>query len=201
MINFGFIFDIFPNEQKNAMKKILLLLLIISVSVVSASSKKIENVNELKLDSVETSILIDSIETLFSFPMISVGEVSFSNENEKKKQKSESASDSLPNVGLSKKQIVDFFVQNVIYPIELKQKAAEEYLKVRFKVEKDGKIKNPKVINSKFPEIEKEVLRVVEKMPFYSTDSISVKSKKQKKNNPTDETTVEVPISFRLMKL
>ena len=201
MINFGFIFDIFPNEQKNAMKKILLLLLIISVSVVSASSKKIENVNELKLDSVETSIHIDSIETLFSFPMISVGEVSFSNENEKKKQKSESASDSLPNVGLSKKQIVDFFVQNVIYPIELKQKAAEEYLKVRFKVEKDGKIKNPKVINSKFPEIEKEVLRVVEKMPFYSTDSISVKSKKQKKNNPTDETTVEVPISFRLMKL
>ncbi|NLO71148.1 MAG: hypothetical protein GX102_09495 [Porphyromonadaceae bacterium] len=183
------------------MKKILLLLLIISVSVVSASSKKIENVNELKLDSVETSIHIDSIETLFSFPMISVGEVSFSNENEKKKQKSESASDSLPNVGLSKKQIVDFFVQNVIYPIELKQKAAEEYLKVRFKVEKDGKIKNPKVINSKFPEIEKEVLRVVEKMPFYSTDSISVKSKKQKKNNPTDETTVEVPISFRLMKL
>lgn len=184
------------------MKNVLVIALLLFFVAGTMSAKKKNKVPEIKSDTAAV-IAPDSIDEEYSFPMISIGNVSFLNGAEVV------PADSIPFEqldstffqGLSKKEIVDFFVSNVVYPIQLKQKAAEDFLKIRFDVDKNGKVKNPKVVNSKFPEMEKEVLRVVSKLPDYVTKPSDEKVKKSKRKNKEKDTTVEVPISFRLLKL
>lgn len=183
------------------MKKLSFILIVLYLTALSVSAKKKVKPQEFNLESVKTEMSIDSVVALFSFPMVSIGDVSISSESESKKRKTAVANDSVVMKGVTKKQLVDFFVQNVVYPLELKQKAAEEYLKVCFNIDKEGNIKNPKVLNSKFPEMEQEALRVVGKIPFFTTDSVEVKSKKEKKKIQDSESTIEISISFRLLKL
>lgn len=184
------------------MKNILLIILLLFSVLDPISAKKGEKVLP---DTVVVSAP-DSVDTQYAFPVISIGNVSFMNGSKELETDTilVNQSDSIPNQGLNKKQLVDFFVQNVVYPTELKQKAVEEHLKIRFDVDANGRIKNPKVLNSKFPEMANELLRVVGKMPEYITDYSppnTCKEKRQDRKNQRKNTTVEVPISFRMLKL
>lgn len=185
------------------MKNLLLIIFFLSFAAIPISAKKKVKVQELQPDTCLSIVEPDSADADFSFPMISVGNVSFMDGSELLTSDSiavESA-DSLVYQGFNKKGIVDFFVQNVVYPAELKLKSAEDYLKLRFDVDKEGKVKNPKVVDSKFPEMEKEVLRVVSKLTNNSNEPSAEKSKKDKKKSKSKDTTVEIPISFKLLKL
>ena len=184
------------------MKKTIFTTILLCLTIGSLSAKKKDNVQKTSLDSIVAVAQKDTSGATYILPMISVGEVSFSSDTDESVI-NEKRSDSVHFKGLDKKQIVDFFVQNVVYPTELKQKAVEDYLKIRFDVDKEGKVKNPKVLNSTYPEMEKEVLRVVGKLPEYSWELPENNTKKRSKQVKLKEedTTVEVPISFRVLKL
>ncbi len=186
------------------MKKTIFITILLCLTVGSLSAKKKNKLPKTETDSVAVVVENDTTRSIYVFPMISVGDVTFSTDSEKELAMLEqsNASDSVLFKGLDKKQIIDFFVQNVVYPNELKQKAAEDYLKIRFDVDKDGNVKNPKVLNSTYPEMEKEVLRVAIQLSDYEPVVKNTKTKKNKKKNKEQrDTTVEVPISFRILKL
>ena len=74
-------------------------------------------------------------------------------------------------------------------------------MKVRFDVDRRAG-KNPKVVDATYPEMEQEVLRVVGKLPDYAANSVkNLKRPRKEQKGQSKNITVEVPISFRLLKL
>lgn len=64
-----------------------------------------------------------------------------------------------------KNLLIEWLNKHVRYPSEAWQNHIEGSAKVKFVVERDGSITNGQVINEVHPLLEKEVLRVISKMP------------------------------------
>lgn len=185
------------------MKKTIYITILFCLAMGSLSAKKKDKALKAANDSIISVTENDTTQAVYVFSMISVGDVSFSSDSNQDNPDLDSVN--VSDKQLNKKQIVNFFVQNVVYPNELKQKAAEDYLKIRFDIDKEGNVKNPKVLNSTYPEMEKEVLRVASRLsdfdPATKTEKSSKNKKKKKQPKDAEDTTVEVPISFRILKL
>lgn len=189
--------------NREIMKNIPLLVTLLLVAVLNPLSA--EQRKKVLPDTVAVAVP-DSVDSYCALPVISVGNVSFI--NGKKELYTDtilvSQSDSTSNRVLIKKQLIDFFVQNVVYPIELRQNAAEDHLKIQFEVDANGRIKNPKVLEAEFPAMAEELLRVMDKMPRYIADyspPLTCKDKRRDRKKHRKNTTVEIPISFRMLRL
>ena len=89
--------------------------------------------------------------------------------------------------GIQKLQ--EFINENIQYTEEMAQTCAQGRVVVRFVIEKDGTVTNPKVVKSVDPVFDKEALRIVSIMPKWMP---------AKMNGKAIRTTYTVPVNFRL---
>ena len=83
----------------------------------------------------------------------------------------------------------EFINENIQYTEEMAQTCAQGRVVVRFVIEKDGTVTNPKVVKSVDPVFDKEALRIVSIMPKWMP---------AKMNGKAIRTTYTVPVNFRL---
>lgn len=88
-------------------------------------------------------------------------------------------------------EMMKFIADNLIYPKEAVEQGIQGRVIVRFVIEKDGSVSNPKVVRKIEPILDKEAIRVVESMPKW-------KAGKQKGQKVPVYFTL--PIIFRLGK-
>lgn len=177
------------------MRKTFLLILVLCISMGAVSAKKRKKTEPLKPDTC-AAVLADSVMNVHHFPMILVGKA-LSFPDSVSIRFLSSAGDSIPkdssiNIPGDKKELMDFFVRNIVYPNELKERKSEADLRLRMKLDKEGKVIESEVLNSNIPEMKQEVLRVAKLLP-----NILATDKKGQKTN----TSVELPISFKILKL
>ena len=102
--------------------------------------------------------------------------------------------DSLPCDTLigNKKELIDFFIRNIVYPHQLKDLNMEDDLHLLMKIDKDGVLTESEVLRAEIPAMKQEVQRVLKLLPaMFVTD---------KKGRKTDAA-IQLPISFRMLKL
>ena len=88
--------------------------------------------------------------------------------------------------------MIDFFVRNIVYPHQLKDLNIEDDLHLVMKIDKDGVLTESEVLNAEIPEMKQEVLRVSKLLP-----ALLLTDKTGRKINST----IQLPISFRILKL
>lgn len=84
-----------------------------------------------------------------------------------------------------------YFITNIVYPKDAREKGIEGTVFVQFIIESTGKITNAKVIKGIYPSIDKVALDIVSKMPDWIP---------AKKNNKPVNFEMTIPIKFSLSK-
>ncbi|MBP8904209.1 MAG: energy transducer TonB, partial [Paludibacteraceae bacterium] len=92
----------------------------------------------------------------------------------------------------NKKELIDFFIRNIVYPHQLKDLNMEDDLHLLMKIDKDGVLTESEVLNAEIPEMKQEVLRVSKLLP-----ALLMTDKSGRKINSF----IQLPISFRILKL
>ena len=87
---------------------------------------------------------------------------------------------------------MDFFVRHIVYPLEMKNLQIEDELRLRLKLDSNGKLIDSEVLNAEIPEMKQEVLRVSKLLP-----ALLLTDKTGRRINST----IHLPISFRILKL
>ena len=95
----------------------------------------------------------------------------------------------MPSFRGGMQKLQEFINENIQYTEEMAQTCAQGRVVVRFVIEKDGTVTNPKVVKSVDPVFDKEALRIVSIMPKWIP---------AKMNGKAIRTTYTVPVSFRL---
>ena len=177
------------------MKNYFYFIVIFCLMAGSLSAKKREKVPEIQPDTC-ASVLVDSAGTIHRFPMIMVGnDLSFPDTVSIRLLSL--VNDSLLNDTVepmfgNKKELIDFFVRNIVYPHQLKDLNMEDDLHLLMKIDKDGVLTESEVLNAEIPEMKQEVLRVSKLLP-----ALLLTDKTGRKINST----IHLPISFRILKL
>ena len=177
------------------MKNYLYLAFIFCLMAGSLSAKKRKKVPEIKPDTC-TAVLLDSAGAIHHFPMIMVGNA-LSFPDTVSIRLLSLVNDSLLNDTVepmfgNKKELIDFFVRNIVYPHQLKDLNMEDDLHLLMKIDKDGVLTESEVLNAEIPAMKQEVQRVLKLLPaMFVTD---------KKGRKTDAA-IHLPISFRILKL
>lgn len=174
------------------MKNYLYLTFIFCLMAGTLSAKKRNKVPELQPDTTST-VLVDSAVAFHRFPMIMVGNA-LSLPDSVSIHLLIPANDSLPCDTLfgNKKELIDFFVRNIVYPHTLKDSNLEDDLHLLMKLDKDGRLTESEVLDAEIPEMKQEVLRVSKMLPYLLMT--------HKSGRKTD-TSIRLPISFRILKL
>ena len=177
------------------MKNYFYFIVIFCLMAGSLSAKKREKVPEIQPDTC-ASVLVDSAGTIHRFPMIMVGnDLSFPDTVSIRLLTL--VNDSLLNDTIhtmfgNKKELIDFFVRNIVYPHQLKDLNMEDDLHLLMKIDKDGVLTESEVLNAEIPEMKQEVLRVSKLLP-----ALLLTDKTGRRINST----IHLPISFRILKL
>ena len=82
-----------------------------------------------------------------------------------------------------------YLAYNMIYPADAAKNKVEGRVLVTFVIEHDGSISNVNVVNSVYPSLDKEAIRVVSEMPKWIPG---------KANGKTVRVKYTIPITFRL---
>ena len=174
------------------MKNYLYLAFIFCLMAGSLSAKKRKKVPEIKPDTC-TAVLLDSVGAIRHFPMIMVGNA-LSFPDTVNIRLLTLVNDSLPCDTLigNKKELIDFFIRNIVYPHQLKDLNMEDDLHLLMKIDKDGVLTESEVLNAEIPEMKQEVLRVSKLLP-----ALLMTDKSGRKINSF----IQLPISFRILKL
>ena len=90
------------------------------------------------------------------------------------------------------KELIDFFVRNIVYPHQLKDLNVEDDLNLLMKLDMDGRVTESEVLDAEIPEMKQEVLRVSKLLP-----ALLMTDKSGRKINFS----IRLPISFRILKL
>ena len=61
--------------------------------------------------------------------------------------------------------MVSFLSEHIKYPEKAKSDSIEDTVYIRFCVKRDGNLKEPEILRGKYPSLNQEALRVIEKMP------------------------------------
>lgn len=94
-----------------------------------------------------------------------------------------------PNFPGGKKELFKYLAYNMIYPADAAKNKVEGRVLVTFVIEHDGSISNVNVVNSVYPSLDKEAIRVVSEMPKWIPG---------KANGKTVRVKYTIPITFRL---
>ena len=176
-------------------KNYLCFIIIFCLMAGSLSAKNRKKVPEIKADSC-TVLLPDSAGIIHHFPMIMVGNA-LSLPDTVSIRLLSLVNDSLLNDTVepmfgNKKELIDFFVRNIGYPHQLKDLNMEDDLHLLMKIDKDGVLTESEVLHAEIPEMKQEVLRVSKLLP-----ALLLTDKTGRKINST----IQLPISFRILKL
>ena len=177
------------------MKSSFYLILIFSLMAASLSAKKRTKVQVIKPDTC-TVVAVDSAGTFHHFPVIMVGKV-LSFPDSIRIRFVNAGNDLLSNDTTGsffgkENELTEFFVRNIVYPHQLKDKSAEDNLNLRMILDEDGKLTESEVLDSEIPEMKQEVLRVTKLLP-----GLIMTDKTGKKTNIP----IQLPISFKILKL
>lgn len=94
-----------------------------------------------------------------------------------------------PNFPGGKEELFKYLAYNMIYPADAAKNKVEGRVLVTFVIEHDGSISNVNVVNSVYPSLDKEAIRVVSEMPKWIPG---------KANRKTVRVKYTIPITFRL---
>lgn len=94
-----------------------------------------------------------------------------------------------PNFPGGKEELFKYLAHNMIYPADAAKNKVEGRVLVTFVIEHDGSISNVNVVNSVYPSLDKEAIRVVSEMPKWIPG---------KANGKTVRVKYTIPITFRL---
>ena len=94
-----------------------------------------------------------------------------------------------PNFPGGKEELFKYLAYNMIYPADAAKNKVEGRVLVTFVIEHDGSISNVNVVNSVYPSLDKEAIRVVSEMPKWIPG---------KANGKTVRVKYTIPITFRL---
>lgn len=165
---------------------------LMTVSLSAAS----QHVNlDTKVDT-RTLLQTDSVKSVHHFPMIIVGNPD-SEPDSACVHLIESVGDSLlcdtiKTIFGNKNELVDFFIRHIVYPCEMKDLQVEDDLRLLLKLDRNGKLTESEVLNAEIPALKQEVLRVIKLLPAITTTD--------NKGRKID-TAIQLPISFRILKL
>ena len=177
------------------MKNYFYFIVIFCLMAGSLSAKKREKVPEIQPDTC-ASVLVDSAGTIHRFPMIMVGnDLSFPDSVSIRLLAE--INDSIPEDTIktlfgNKKELIDFFVRNIVYPHQLKDLNVEDDLNLLMILDMDGRVTESEVLDAEIPEMKQEVLRVSKLLP-----ALLMTDKSGRKINFS----IRLPISFRILKL
>ena len=87
--------------------------------------------------------------------------------------------------------MMEFISRSIVYPVSALKQELQGRVIVSFIVERDGRLSNAKVVKSVAPDLDKEALRIVKKMPRWIPGQQNGRKVKVK---------YTVPITFRLNK-
>ena len=87
--------------------------------------------------------------------------------------------------------MMEFISRSIVYPVSALKQELQGLVIVSFIVERDGRLSNAKVVKSVAPDLDKEALRIVKKMPRWIPGQQNGRKVKVK---------YTVPITFRLNK-
>ena len=90
---------------------------------------------------------------------------------------------------LPEEELFKYLAYNMIYPADAAKNKVEGRVLVTFVIEHDGSISNVNVVNSVYPSLDKEAIRVVSEMPKWIPG---------KANGKTVRVKYTIPITFRL---
>lgn len=79
--------------------------------------------------------------------------------------------------------------ENLIYPVAAQENGVQGRVIVRFVIEKDGTVTNPVVVRSVDPDLDKEALRLVKKMPKWQPGKL---------NGVVVRSNFYLPVTFKL---
>lgn len=74
----------------------------------------------------------------------------------------------LPQFGENNSELAKFLMENVKYPKDAAKNKIQGRVLVEFIVDKEGNIKNPTILQSAYPSLDAEALRVVKLMPRWT---------------------------------
>lgn len=94
-----------------------------------------------------------------------------------------------PSFPGGREELFKYLAYNVKYPIDAAENKIEGRVLVTFVIEHDGSISNVNVVNSVYPSLDKEAIRVVSEMPKWIPG---------KANGKTVRVKYTIPITFRL---
>ena len=94
-----------------------------------------------------------------------------------------------PNFPGGKEELFKYLAYNMIYPADAAKNKVEGRVLVTFVIEHDDSISNVNVVNSVYPSLDKEAIRVVSEMPKWIPG---------KANGKTVRVKYTIPITFRL---
>lgn len=94
-----------------------------------------------------------------------------------------------PNFPGGKEELFKYLAYNMIYPADAAKNKVEGRVLVTFVIGHDGSISNVNVVNSVYPSLDKEAIRVVSEMPKWIPG---------KANGKTVRVKYTIPITFRL---
>ena len=94
-----------------------------------------------------------------------------------------------PNFPGGKEELFKYLAYNMIYPADAAKNKVEGRVLVTFVIEHNGSISNVNVVNSVYPSLDKEAIRVVSEMPKWIPG---------KANGKTVRVKYTIPITFRL---
>lgn len=148
------------------------------------------------VETKDTVLVTDSVAgKMYEFPMVIVGKTkvlpgttfaSFTT------IQGDSLNSDLIGIDKLSKMLMNFYVQHVVYPNDLKRKSMEETLILQLKVDVNGQMVGCDVLDARNEEMKNEILRVSQLLPtIYLFD----------KNGAPMPGTLELPISFKILKL
>lgn len=129
----------------------------------------------------------------FSFPMVLVGNISTAPDsvnlqlNDTTKRGILLSPGTLPN-----SEMINFFIQNIVYPKQLIKNDVEDVIDLQLKLDANGNLCNLIILSGNVQEMREEVIRVAKKLPRLQLI--------RKKKLPST-TLVSITISFKILKL
>lgn len=106
------------------------------------------------------------------------------------KDKVHNLCDIMPEFPGGQSALLQFLAKNIKYPVDAQQQKKQGKVSITFVIEKDGSITDAKVVNSIFPSLDKEALRVVNSMPKWTPGKMA--------DGKIVRVQYTVPITYRL---
>ncbi len=178
-------------------KTLYILFLFVLITGHLSAKKRTKSKQPIVVETEDTVLIADSVPNkTCEFPMIMVGKTKVVLDTTYAKFTDLSTDtlncDSLICVDKLNKELMSFFVQHIVYPAELKGKSTEETLTLRLKVDKNGQLLSCDVLEARNEEMKNEILRASKLLPtLFLFD----------KNGNSIDGTLELPISFKILKL